>query len=210
MSRGNPPRVVLLVRHGETEWSAQHRHTGQTDLPLTEVGQVEAMNAGGVLLAMLGIDEPTAVYVSPRQRAQVTARLVLGDAASAATVTDLIAEYDYGAYEGRRGAEIAAEHPGWDLWVDGCPGGETPEQVIGRADAFVERCCREASDGVVVAFTHGHMSRALTARFLGEGAELARVLHNDTASIAELRSRDGRLALTGWNVRPHGAAIRTM
>lgn len=210
MSAPVPPRLVLLVRHGETEWSSQGRHTGRTDLGLTEAGEVEAVNAGAVLLGMLGMDEPDAVYVSPRRRAQLTARLSLGtEPAAAATVVEDLAEFDYGAYEGRTGLDIVAERPDWDLWVQGCPDGETPADVFARAEAFVARCAREAPGGVVVAFTHGHMSRALTARFLGAGPELARVLHNDTASVAELRGRKGRLFLTAWNVRPHGAAART-
>jgi len=208
MSSPRPPRTVLLVRHGETEWSAQRRHTGRTDLPLTEAGEVEALNAGGMLLQLLGIDEPTKVYVSPRQRAQRTAQLALDPEAGRPHVTDLIAEFDYGDFEGRTSAAIAEAHPGWDLWKDGCPNGESPAEVIRRADAFVQLATEEAPAGIVVAFTHGHMSRILTARFLGLGVELATVLHNETASIAEIRSRDGKLALTGWNVRAHGSAVR--
>ncbi len=202
------PSAVLLVRHGETEWSATGQHTGRTDLPLTDTGEVEAVHAGAVVAGMLGIAEPAAVYTSPRRRAQRTAELVLGSDAPPATVTELIAEYDYGDYEGLTSAQIREHRPGWDLWRDGCPGGESPADVLARAEEFVRTASLAAGGGIILAFTHGHMSRALTAVFLGLGAGLAAVLHNDTASIAEMRTHNGALTLVGWNLRPHAAAVR--
>ncbi len=208
MAGSPPPRAVLLVRHGETEWSASRRHTGRTDLALTEAGEIEALHAGTVLDQLLGISDPTVVYSSPRRRALHTAELVRGRELAAPQITELLAEFDYGDYEGLTGDQIRAHRPDWELWRDGCPGGETPQEVFARAAAFVEMAGREAAGGIVVAFTHGHMSRALTAEFLDLGPPLAMVLHNDTASIAEMRSRDGLLTLVGWNVRPHAAVAR--
>ncbi len=209
MGAHRSPRLVLLVRHGETQWSSERRHTGRTDLELTEAGQVEAAATGALLFQRLGFDEPTAVFCSPRRRARRTAELALGLLGTEAEETDLIAEYHYGDYEGRTSASIAEERPGWELWRDGCPGGETPDEVMARAHSFAELAADRAPGGVVVAFTHGHMSRAITAALLGERATFAGLLHNDTASIAELRDRGGRIALTGWNLRPHGAAMRS-
>jgi probable phosphoglycerate mutase len=205
------PRSVLLVRHGQTEWSAQRRHTGRTDLELTDIGEVEAVAAGTVLAQLLGIDRPTAIYSSPLRRAVRTAQLVLGrNPTVPVALAPEVIEWDYGDYEGHTGASIAARRPGWGLWTDGCPNGESPADVWARAGSFLERIEGEAPGGVVVVFTHGHMSRALTARLLGLGPSAAAVLHNDTASVAELRTRDGKLALVGWNVKPHGAAVRSV
>ena len=191
------PRVLLVER----------RFRDRADLALTEAGEVEAAAAGAVILGLLGSAEPDAVFTSPRIRARRTAALCLGAAGLGAEQTDLVAEFDYGEYEGITSADIMAGRPGWDLWRDGCPGGETPGAVLARASRFVELAADRAPAGIVVAFTHGHMSRALAAAFLGQGAAFAGLLHNDTASVAELRDRDGRMALTGWNLRPHGAAV---
>ncbi|MGD9701388.1 MAG: histidine phosphatase family protein [Acidimicrobiia bacterium] len=206
--------AYLIVRHGETEWSSSGRHTGRTDLELTEAGQIEAMSAGALIAAELGIDQPAAVFSSPRRRARDTARLAMRGVASdelAPVVTDTLVEFDYGDFEGLTAIQISEARPGWDLWRDGCPGGETPDDVRRRVDEFVELAeatTRERDGGIVVAFTHGHFSRALVSMLLGFPITAANTLINDTASLAVVRRRRAALTLSGWNIRPQGAAPR--
>jgi broad specificity phosphatase PhoE len=201
------PDAVVIVRHGQTEWSANGRHTGRTDLPLTESGMVEALGASSVLFELLGGADPGVVLTSPRTRARVTARLALGSLGETAIVDDRIAEFDYGDLEGLTTAEIHRRLPGWSLWRDGCPGGESPESFAARIDSFVEDLC-ERDVATAVVFGHGHQSRGLTARMLGLPIDAAGSLWNDTASCAVLRRRGGAWVLTAWNVRPHGATVR--
>jgi len=200
----------VIVRHGETEWSSVGRHTGTTDVALTEAGTVEAMSVGAVLWDELGIDEPVAVFTSPRRRARDTARLAL-DTADPAIVTDSLAEVDYGDYEGLTAVEIAERNPAWNIWRDGCPGGESPTDVLDRVAGFValaEAAAHGRPGGWVIAFTHGHFSRALVVSLLGFPLSAAGALINDTASTAVVRRRRGAYVLTAWNVRPQGAARR--
>jgi len=139
-----PDDVQLwLVRHGETEWSASGRHTGLTDVPLTEAGERQAR----ALEPMLADIRPKLVLCSPRRRALDTAQLAglhIDD------VTEDLAEWDYGSYEGRTTHEIRAERPGWSIWADGVPGGETEEQVGARADRVLSRAAQALLDGPVV------------------------------------------------------------
>src|SRR5437660_445413 len=151
--------LIYLARHGETAWSLSGQHTGRTDLPLTESGERNARLLGERLKSLTFAK----VWTSPLQRAARTCELA-GFKSVAEGDHDLL-EWDYGHYEGRRSAEIRAEHPGWDLFRDGCPGGETPEQVGVRADAVVKRV--RAIDGNVLLFSSGHLLRALAARWLG-------------------------------------------
>ena len=204
--------AYLIVRHGETEWSSSGRHTGRTDLALTEAGQIEALSAGALIAAELGIDQPAAVFSSPRRRARDTARLAIRGVATdmpAPIITDTLAEVDYGEFEGLTAAEISDARPGWDLWRDGCPGGETPDDIGRRVAGFVQ-LAEDAvpAGGVVVAFTHGHFSRALVTLLLGLPITVANTLVNDTASLAVVRRRRGAMTLSGWNIRPQGAAPR--
>jgi probable phosphoglycerate mutase len=206
--------AYLIVRHGETEWSSSGRHTGRTDLELTEAGEIEAMSAGALIAAELGIDQPAAVFSSPRRRARDTARLAMRGVATDGPepiVTDALAEVDYGELEGLTAAEISEARPGWDLWRDGCPGGETPDDIGLRVAAFVQ-LAEDAvpAGGVIVAFTHGHFSRALVTMLLGLPITVANTLVNDTASLAVVRRRRGTLTLSGWNIRPQGAAPRPL
>jgi broad specificity phosphatase PhoE len=202
------PRLLLIVRHGETEWSSSGRHTGRTDLALTEAGEVEASATGTLLFDELGIDEPDVVFSSPRRRALRTAHLAFRGQGDHPTITELLAEFDYGDYEGLTTPEITTRDPGWSLWRSGCPGGESPIEVERRAEAFVELASATAPDGVVVAFTHGHTSRALVCRLLGVPIESAGLLFNDTGSLCVLRARRDGLALTGWNLRTPGGSSR--
>lgn len=155
---------VFLLRHGETEWSLTGRHTGRTDVPLTERGRALA-TAAGQLGARLRGDVPLAlVLTSPRSRACDTAALagLLVDA-----VDERLAEWDYGECEGRTTAEIRRSVPGWTVWTHPCPGGETAEQVGRRADAVLADARAAQPRGDVVLVGHGHFSRVLVARWVG-------------------------------------------
>jgi probable phosphoglycerate mutase len=170
--------VVYLARHGETAWSLSGQHTGLTDLPLTERGESLARRLE-VRLRGLPFGR---VFSSPLQRATRTCELA-GFASRAEIDRDLV-EWDYGAYEGRRTAEIHAERPGWLIFRDGCPGGESPVQVAARADRVVRRV--RAVEGNVLLFSSGHFLRTLAARWLGlEPAAGARFALS-TASLSVL------------------------
>jgi broad specificity phosphatase PhoE len=154
----NGPMNVVLVRHGETEWSRSGRHTGKTDLPLTEKGREDAER----LSACLAGRRFARVLTSPLRRATETCRLAgLGDGAD---VRADLREWDYGEYEGRTTPEIRNERPGWTLWTDGVPGGETADEVGARADRVIAEV--RAIEGDVAIFGHGHMLRVLAARWI--------------------------------------------
>jgi broad specificity phosphatase PhoE len=137
--------IIYLARHGETAWSLSHQHTGLTDLPLTERGEQTAGRLGGCLQGLTFLK----VFASPLQRAKRTCELA-GFGSTAKVDPDLV-EWDYGEYEGRRGSDIRAERPDWNLFRDGCPGGESPEQISERADRVVVRV--RAIPGDVLLFT---------------------------------------------------------
>jgi probable phosphoglycerate mutase len=151
--------MVYLARHGETAWSLSGQHTGRTDLPLTERGERNARQVGERLKGLTF----TKVFASPLQRAIRTCELA-GFGATVEIDPDLF-EWNYGDYEGRRTAEILAERPGWQLFRDGCPGGESPDQVAARADRVVSRV--RAVAGGALLFSSGHFLRVLGARWLG-------------------------------------------
>lgn len=159
------PGRVFLLRHGETEWSTTGRHTGRTDVPLTDTGREQAVAVAAVLKAVRGggAPEPALVLSSPRQRATETADLA---GLHPDRIEPLLAEWDYGRYEGRTTPEIRREVPGWTVWTHPCPGGETPAQVSGRADAVLAQARTAATGGDVLLVGHGHFSRVLTARWL--------------------------------------------
>jgi probable phosphoglycerate mutase len=190
--------MVLLVRHGATEWSVAGRHTGRTDVPLTQHGIEQAVAAGPIIRSLLDGAVPI-VFTSPLQRASETARLALPELG--ATVIDSLVEYDYGQYEGLTSTEILGIQPDWDLFSTGCRGGEGPQQVAARCDSFVAKIERTARDQAVVAFTHGHLSRILAARVLGLPASSGAALYNETASVGVINVHRGRFVLVGWNIR---------
>lgn len=194
------PSLILLVRHGATEWSESGQHTGRTDLPLTEMGQQQARTVAPILQQWLQGEEPV-VYTSPLQRAAHTAELALPHL-PAEPVPSLV-EYDYGTYEGLTTTEILQRDPDWDLFATGCPGGENALQVSARCDSFIAKLERTAAGRAVVAFTHGHLSRILTVRVLGMPASAAAGLWNDTASVAAINVHRGKLVLVGWNITAH-------
>jgi broad specificity phosphatase PhoE len=149
---------IFIVRHGETEWSKAGKHTGTTDVPLTASGESQA----AALAAKLGGMEFELVLCSPLRRARQTCDLA-GFAAVAQRCDDLV-EWDYGDYEGLTTAEIRDRDPGWNLWRDGCPGGETPAEIGARVDRALAVLRRAEAD--TLAFAHGHVLRVLTARWL--------------------------------------------
>ena len=172
----DPLPEVYLARHGETAWSLSGRHTGRTDLPLTERGEANARKLRGQLEG-LAFGE---VFVSPLQRARRTCELA-GFAAVAQPTPDLM-EWDYGDYEGRLTSDILRERPGWYLFRDGCPGGESLETVGERADRIIARL--RSDGGRILLFGHGHFSRILAARWMGLTPGDACHLMLSTASLS--------------------------
>ncbi|HET8947237.1 MAG TPA: histidine phosphatase family protein [Candidatus Polarisedimenticolia bacterium] len=168
--------ILYLARHGETAWTLSGQHTGMTDLPLTEHGEVQAARLGERLEGMR-FDR---VLTSPLRRAARTCELA-GFGPVAETDPDLV-EWNYGAYEGRRSDEIRAERPDWDLFRDGCPEGESPAEVGARADRVVRRV--RAVDGDVLLFSSGHFLRVLAARWLGLEPGAGRYFLLGTASFS--------------------------
>jgi broad specificity phosphatase PhoE len=170
--------TIYLARHGETAWSLTGQHTGLTDLPLTEHGERNARHLGDRLRGL----KFAKVFTSPLQRAVRTCELA-GFKAAAEIDKDLV-EWNYGDYEGRRTLEIRAGRPDWQLFRDGCPGGESPEQIGARADRVVNRV--RAVQGDVLLFSSGHFLRVLAARWLGLEPAAGRFFTLDTASLSEL------------------------
>jgi broad specificity phosphatase PhoE len=184
------PRIVL-VRHGETEWSATGRHTSRTDVPLTDRGRTQAQALRDCLQGW----RFALVLTSPLQRAAETCRLAaFGDVA--ATRADLV-EWVYGDYEGLTTAQIRERRPGWSLWSDGVPGGETAAQVAARADRMLAEA-REAG-GDVAMFSHGHFLRVAAARWIDLPAEAGRRFALDTASISVLGYERETPVIVRWN-----------
>jgi probable phosphoglycerate mutase len=170
--------VIYLTRHGETAWSVTGQHTGLTDLPLTQRGERNALRLGKRLAGLFFAK----VSTSPLQRAVRTCELA-GFGAAAAVDPDLV-EWNYGDYEGLRTAEIHAKRPDWQLFRDGCPNGESPEQIGARADRVVSRV--RAINGDVLIFSSGHFLRVLTARWLGLEPAAGRFFMLNTASVSVL------------------------
>ena len=193
------PLQIYFIRHGETAWSLSGQHTGRTDLPLTPHGEAMARDLAPALKGM----DFTRVLTSPRLRARTTCELA-GLGATAQTEANL-AEWDSGDYEGLRTAEIHERHPKWDVWNDGCPGGETPAGVSERADHLIARL--GGLSGKVVLFSHGQFGRALAARWIGLPVAEGRHLAIDPASISILGSEiehPDRRVISLWNAAALG------
>ena len=171
---------LLVVRHGATEWSEEGRHTGRTDVALVEEGRDQARRLGEALESeAFGL-----VLTSPFRRAFETCALAgFGDRAE---VTEDLVEWDYGTYEGQTSAEIREDRPGWTLWADGVPGGETAAEVGRRADRVIERARAEPTD--TLCFAHGHVLRVLASRWVGLPPVGGRLLAFDA----------GRVGVLGW------------
>lgn len=189
---------MLLVRHGETEWSARGCHTGRTDVPMTDAGRRQSERLGGTIGTLLRARPAPIVFTSPLGRASETAALALPGVE--AEETHLLLELDYGEYEGRTAEEIRTKVPEWNLFTDGAPGGESLMQAMARCDSFIAKLERMAAGRTVVAFTHGHFSRILAMRLLGLPGAAAATFHSETGSIGLLDHRRDRLVLTGWNI----------
>jgi broad specificity phosphatase PhoE len=188
---------LLLVRHGETEWSATGRHTSRTDLPLTRRGEEEARS----LVPLLAGRDYALVLTSPMARAARTAELA---GVTGAETEPGLREWDYGEYEGITTEDIHRSRPGWDLWTDGAPSpGESPEQVGERADRVLAgRVAPALAAGDVLLVAHGHFLRVLTARHLGLPAREGRVFLLATGTVGRLSTEHGRPVVAAWNARP--------
>ena len=182
---------VYLIRHGETEWSLSGRHTGITDIPLTENGR----NVAKQLEPILAKENFTMILTSPLERARKTCELA-GLGAHAEIDRDLM-EWNYGEYEGLTPKQIDAQAPGWMLFRDGCPGGETPEQAGARVDRVIARA--RAVEGHVALFAHGHIFRVFAARWLGLPAMAGCHFLLDTATLSILSYYRNLPAIRRWN-----------
>ncbi len=187
--------TLTLVRHGQTEWSENGRHTSVTDLVLLPQGAERAARLAEQF-------EPTAfslVLCSPRLRARETARLA-GFTDPDIAVTEDLAEWSYGDYEGLTTEQILARRPGWDLWRDGCPGGESPDAVSARVDRVIDRAVSHGGD--VILFAHGHILRCLAARWLGESVVFGERLVLAPATVSRLSTEHTVRAVESWNRIP--------
>jgi probable phosphoglycerate mutase len=182
---------VFVIRHGETEWSRDGRHTGRTDVPLTDLGRRQAEDLGRCLAGRRFVR----VLVSPAQRARETSRLAgFGDVAE---VRAELAEWDYGADEGRTTPQIQAERPGWSLWKDGPAGGERIEDVGRRADRVIDEV--RSTPGTVALFAHGHILRILTARWVGLPPAAGGLFALDAAGLGILGYEHRAPVMVRWN-----------
>jgi probable phosphoglycerate mutase len=196
---------LILLRHGETAWSRDHRHTGRTDVPLTLQGVADAEALAPMVRRLIAGDRLVAVFASPAQRAQRTAEL----AGLTVTKTDPdLWEWDYGGYEGITTVEIQRDWPGWSLWRDGViPGdaahpGETIEEVGARVDRVLKRAEPLLADGDVALVAHGHVLRVLTARWLGLPPDGGRMFRLDTGTVSTLGTEHDDPVIASWNVPP--------
>ena len=189
--------VIYLARHGETAWTISHQHTGRTDLPLTPQGEAEATRLGQRLKGLTF----AAVLTSPLRRAVRTCELARFG--SAAQIDPDLVEWNYGAYEGRTSAEIHVERPDWELFRDGAPGGESPEQIGARADRVIRRV--RAVDGNTLLFSSGHFLRVFAARWLGLPPGAGRYFFLGTASLSALGYEHDHSdpVIRLWDEMPH-------
>ncbi len=184
---------VYVIRHGETEWSRTGRHTGLTDIPLTEHGRDNAK----LLEPLLGKERFVQVLTSPLQRARETCELA-GLGGSAEIDRDLV-EWNYGTYEGLTTPQIHEMAPGWMLFTDGCPDGEQAEEVGARVDRVIAKV--HQAEGNVALFAHGHVLRVLAARWIGLPASSGQHFHLDTATLNILGYYRGIPAIKRWNAQ---------
>jgi broad specificity phosphatase PhoE len=189
--------VIYLARHGETAWSLSGQHTGLTDLPLTKPGEQNAQRLGKHLAGL----NFSKVFTSPLQRARRTCELA--GFGSVAEIDPNLVEWNYGDYEGRKTAEIHAERPDWQLFRDGCPGGESPGQIGARADKVVNRL--RGIKGDILLFSSGHVLRVLAARWLGLETAAGKYLMLSTASLSMLSYENNlsQPAIRLWNDTCH-------
>jgi broad specificity phosphatase PhoE len=187
-------RKLVLVRHGETEWSRTGRHTGRTDIALTELGESQAEAVG----AMLGGREFAGALVSPLRRAAETYRRSGLDVGGVQVLDDLV-EWDYGEYEGLTTTEIRQRAPGWTLWAGPIPGGESPDDVGRRADRAIDAALAIDGNGDVAVFAHGHLLRVLAARWLDLEPSAGRHFALETATVSILGYERDTRVIAAWN-----------
>jgi broad specificity phosphatase PhoE len=190
--------TLYLIRHGETAWTLSGQHTGRTDIPLTAHGEDMARELAPVLKSV----DFGAVLTSPRQRAMRTC--ALAEPGAKAMIEPDLAEWDYGDYEGMLSREIRQAHPGWNVFRDGCPGGETLAEVAARADRLLLHV--KTLPSPIAMFSHGQFGSVLGARWIGLGGELAQHLALDPASISVLGPKPGHPAvpmILRWNCVPN-------
>ncbi|WP_103341243.1 acid phosphatase [Amycolatopsis sp. CA-126428] len=188
---------LFLLRHGQTEWSLNGRHTGRTDIPLTPAGEGQARAAGGTLRSLVG--GPSLVLSSPRVRALRTAALA---GLRVDEVTEDLAEWDYGDYEGITTPKIRETVPGWTVWSHPIPGGESASEVSARADRVLERARKASEAGDVILVGHGHFSRVLVARWIGLPATAGVHFGLDAGGIAVLGDERGEPQIEHLNLLP--------
>ena len=188
---------LFLLRHGQTEWSVNGRHTGRTDIPLTPAGEGQALAAGGTLRSLVG--GPSLVLSSPRTRALRTAALA---GLRVDEVTEDLSEWDYGEYEGVTTPKIRETVPGWTVWTHPVPGGESASEVSDRADRVLARARGDIEAGDVILVGHGHFSRELVARWLGLPAPSGAPFGQDAAGIAVLGDERGEPQIEHLNLPP--------
>ncbi|KAG9100328.1 hypothetical protein FS749_015628 [Ceratobasidium sp. UAMH 11750] len=219
MSAKRPTPRLFLIRHGETEWSLNGRHTGRTDIPLTERGVSQVRTRAGKAVGPGKLIDPANVeyaFTSPRQRASTTFELLFADAPGGPPsheLTEECREWDYGEYEGLKPAEIQEVKPGFSIWRDGCPGGESPEQMTARIDGVVERVRtlhrRYLEEGVgkrdVIIVAHGHFSRVFITRWLRLDLMLGSYLNLCLLHL----NLQGNFVGTRWMMEPAGVAVLT-
>jgi broad specificity phosphatase PhoE len=185
---------IWLARHGETEWSRTKRHTGRTEVELTDTGREQARALG----RRLGQRNFARVLTSPLSRAAETCDLAgLGDSAER---TEALLEWDYGEYEGLTTVQIREQRPDWVLWRDGCPGGETAAEVAARIDPLIEQL--RGGKGDVALFAHGHVLRVLAARWLELGPESGALLALETGTLSALGWERETAVVRCWNLPP--------
>ncbi|MEU4679323.1 histidine phosphatase family protein [Micromonospora sp. NPDC023737] len=183
---------LLLIRHGETTWSASRRHTSYTDLELTADGERQART----LAAFLAGRRFVKVLASPRVRALRTAQLA---GLTVDAVDEDLVEWNYGEYEGRTTVDIHQDDPHWNIWTDGCPGGESPGQVGERLDHVLDRVAPLLDQGTVALVGHAHSLRVLGARWIGLPPSAGGLLRLDTATVSVLGHEHGRRVILRWN-----------
>jgi len=188
---------LFLLRHGQTEWSVNGRHTGRTDIPLTPAGEEQARRAGATLRTLVG--GPALVISSPRQRSLRTAELA---GLRVDEVTEELGEWDYGDYEGITTPQIRETVPGWTVWTHPIPGGESTDDVTARADKVLGRVRREVESGDVILVGHGHFSRVLVSRWIGSPATAGVHFGLDASGIAVLGDERGVPQIEHLNLLP--------
>jgi len=188
-----PSGRLLLLRHGETEWSRDKKHTGQTDVELTATGEQQARDLAPALAGL----RPVLVLCSPMKRARRTAELA---GLPPVTVDADLAEWGYGDYEGITTEEIRRSQPGWTVWTHLTPGGETAQDVSARADRALHRVAGVLAEGDVVVVGHGHFNRVLAARWLGLDARNGQLFALDTGTICVLGYEHEQQVLLRWNM----------